>query len=41
LQEVEVTRVGRDIIVQGHVTGRGPDDWVIEPASPVGRGAGH
>jgi diaminohydroxyphosphoribosylaminopyrimidine deaminase / 5-amino-6-(5-phosphoribosylamino)uracil reductase len=41
LQEIEVTRVGRDIIVQGHVTGRGPDDWVIEPASPAGRGAGH
>jgi diaminohydroxyphosphoribosylaminopyrimidine deaminase/5-amino-6-(5-phosphoribosylamino)uracil reductase len=36
LADVTVTRVGQDIIIQGHVPGRGPDDWLIEPAVPIG-----
>ncbi|MHB8574798.1 MAG: bifunctional diaminohydroxyphosphoribosylaminopyrimidine deaminase/5-amino-6-(5-phosphoribosylamino)uracil reductase RibD [Dehalococcoidia bacterium] len=36
LMDVTVTRVGQDIIIQGHVPGRGPDDWVINPAADAG-----
>jgi len=32
LANVTVDRVGQDIVIQGNVPGRGPDDWVIEPA---------
>jgi diaminohydroxyphosphoribosylaminopyrimidine deaminase / 5-amino-6-(5-phosphoribosylamino)uracil reductase len=35
LAGVTVTRMGEDIIVEGYVPGRGPDDWMIEPAVDV------
>jgi diaminohydroxyphosphoribosylaminopyrimidine deaminase/5-amino-6-(5-phosphoribosylamino)uracil reductase len=36
LADVTVDRIGDDIVIQGHVPGRGPDDWIIEPAPDSG-----
>jgi diaminohydroxyphosphoribosylaminopyrimidine deaminase/5-amino-6-(5-phosphoribosylamino)uracil reductase len=36
LADVTVERFGDDLVIQGHVPGRGPDDWQIEPASGIG-----
>lgn len=35
LADVTVQQIGSDIIIEGHVPGRGPEDWTIEPAVPV------
>lgn len=35
LADVTVQQIGGDIIIEGHVPGRGPGDWVITPAVPV------
>jgi diaminohydroxyphosphoribosylaminopyrimidine deaminase/5-amino-6-(5-phosphoribosylamino)uracil reductase len=36
LVDVTVERTGQDIVVQGHVPGRRPDDWQIEAAAGTG-----